>query len=83
MSFLLGRTFIVVTEPLGASAEWLQESVSCGIHDLQLRLQQPCSNEELLLCGRMVPASLVRVCVCVFFFIVIVHVCRNKIKIVE
>lgn len=35
----------------------LQESVSCGIHDLQLCLQEPCSDGELLLCGILVPAS--------------------------
>lgn len=58
-SFLLGRTFIMVTESLRAFAEWLQESVSCGIHDLQLCLQQlhePCSNGELLFCGILVPS---------------------------
>lgn len=71
MSFPLGRTFIMVTEPLRVCAEWLQESVSCGIHDLQLCLQQPqepCPDGELLLCGILVPAS---------FFFSFYTVCAN------
>lgn len=51
-SFLLGHTFIVVTEPQRVCAEWLQEPVSCSIHDLQLcprQFQEPCSDGALLL----------------------------------
>lgn len=52
--------FTMVTEPQSVREELFQESVSSGVHHLQLcprQPQEPRPHGELVLCGILLPAS--------------------------